>query len=845
MYTGLNRATAIAKPTTAVKGKDDQKDLDKARERAKMARSDDDDEVQDEVSATTFNAVGQSWFGTCFHKLKRKWDKNKPLMSDVTYIEARYGTSVGAYFKFFRWIFNKYTLMFTIALIFMIIHLVNLGNAQSEMSQAKNFDMNYLWQSSDWGNFDNVIPRAFLYSSFNPGTDGTEETTYQSGERILYGVLVLLINMAFLFVSAWKWVSEDRIAKEAELEETALGKNKFSAAILGAWDHSKRSFPEVEDYMYFLGEDWGTMLTEEYLNMRMRSRSAREKTILLIRRATGLLLYILIQVGCGALILYITTQSDSLQKQLRSSSTFFQQQSSIAALIVSSTATIINSIFPQIIELIAKLENYDSNGTRIKLKIQRLFIARLLNTATLAISNIMLADPYLFRDASLFPSETSRLSMQKSYQPTGSLADDTARFSTKPYCRMDLMTDSMMTIILTDFFLSKIINFLTPFLKFQIAKLRKKPFIKAEFSVPETMVAMFNTQALFFMLIPFSPLSIIFFTLMLYVNFKFDYLILYYFQQKPTKPWSARDAGAYLSIFYLICVSLFTFLQIYFFINETFPKECLRMQEMETRLFPVTSPLFLSVFEEKSYWTNALNYTGSNIPLGYTALSRFANTPEITFSHVKSYIGYSNDSIVIDENIVYMCSMACGPFMYSKTAYAPLKELFLQSALEWPYKILLQTPLFVWILLLSVLLSSSLQKNTLAVQSDLYQSRQLVMLDEISDLEKKNSLLVKKLKRLESGGAHGGDVDKTSVELQMKLKAALDDLREAQDALERKESVLTKLEKRSAEEDVLHQGASVMEIEGALEAEKSEAKQRLRAKLDAKKNKSPRRDDDL
>ena len=61
--------------------------------------------------------------------------------------------------------------------------------------------------------------------------------------------------------------------------------------------------------MYFLAEDWGTILTEEKEKGKVKSRSQREKYILLARQATGFLLYVAIQVGSASLIIYLTTQT--------------------------------------------------------------------------------------------------------------------------------------------------------------------------------------------------------------------------------------------------------------------------------------------------------------------------------------------------------------------------------------------------------------------------------------------------------------------------------------------------------------------------------------------------------
>lgn len=126
---------------------------------------------------------------------------------------------------------------------------------------------------------------------------------------------------------------------------------------------------------------------------------------------------------------------------------------------------------------------------------------------------------------------------------------------------------------------------------------RNRPAPREEFKVSESMVNLLYFQQLALVAYPYFPYSSIFCALFFYINFKFEKVgrlhsrrgsgrstrarpshlpapqwTLSRFMQKPLKPWSAKDSGAFFIKFYLSSVIVLISSSVFFLSNRTFPK---------------------------------------------------------------------------------------------------------------------------------------------------------------------------------------------------------------------------------------------------------------------------------
>lgn len=188
---------------------------------------------------------GQSVFLRLLHRLQRWVKAHQPLQGDVRSaclsphptippshpltllslppaIEARFGSSVAAYFGFFRWIILNYIIMVILCAAFLTLHLANLitysvraacplmgplvwrvplltarvAHAQSSTSTERPFRTQYTWGSSAWTSVVGVLPRFLLFSSYNPGTGSSTDMGEQLGYigLVACGVVFLLLS---------------------------------------------------------------------------------------------------------------------------------------------------------------------------------------------------------------------------------------------------------------------------------------------------------------------------------------------------------------------------------------------------------------------------------------------------------------------------------------------------------------------------------------------------------------------------------------------------------------------------------------------------------------------------
>lgn len=137
-------------------------------------------------------------------------------------------------------------------------------------------------------------------------------------------------------------------------------------------------------------------------------------------------------------------------------------------------------------------------------------------------------DPHLFTETTvLFGYEmlTMRRRTEKIFEP-------------QVYeCRAEQVSFGLFTLVLTEFVVSKVVAVFLPYLYKFWYKITSADYVKEEFYVAQQMVTLLNFQTLLLMIIPFSPVAVIFGFVFLVINFKYEKWILMNFQRKPMNSW--------------------------------------------------------------------------------------------------------------------------------------------------------------------------------------------------------------------------------------------------------------------------------------------------------------------
>ena len=177
--------------------RDTAKDWKKQRQEAMMKLMTGAADMEEEDTDVFSSGNGPATFKTFKVFLKRIY----PLSADLKQIEARFGTSVYSYFRFFRWIIVNY-IFFTIAsTIFFIRHVINVWTRTAENEQAQiRLDRH------------RTFPYIMMFQSYGPE------------EALEYTLLLVVTAVVMIIITLHKWVHEDKVLKTMEFIENSGGK---------------------------------------------------------------------------------------------------------------------------------------------------------------------------------------------------------------------------------------------------------------------------------------------------------------------------------------------------------------------------------------------------------------------------------------------------------------------------------------------------------------------------------------------------------------------------------------------------------------------------------------------
>ena len=208
--------------------------------------------------------------------------------------------------------------------------------------------------------------------------------------------------------------------------------------------------------------------------------------------------------------------------------------------------------------MLTEFEQWDTGDFFVNILLFRMYVFNILNQVALALSYILLADPFLLAQ---YPSLRSSLELP---------------FSSSRYeCRIDEAADQLFSLVVSGFVTNNTLLFAIPYAKKCLFYVLNKPLRKVPFDIVGLIVDLNGFVGQILLAIPFVPLVSLLTPIIIYFNVLFQYYAFMWFYRKPERPWKAQKAGAVFTYFYLITVLLLgCSATVYFLTSPTFPKSC-------------------------------------------------------------------------------------------------------------------------------------------------------------------------------------------------------------------------------------------------------------------------------
>jgi hypothetical protein len=270
----------------------------------------------------------------------------------------------------------------------------------------------------------------------------------------------------------------------------------------------------------------------------------------------------------------------------------------------------------------------------------------------------------------------------------------------------------------------------------------------------------------------FMPFSIIFLAPLFLLDFLYEWFLVSRCKRKPIKPWNAKGAVRFFLNFYVLVVAIFIGIVYWFAVTSTFPQSCGTSLTARTAQNGVTTGSARATFMSASIEINFGDLArGQNDPLDLAlanAESSGNQLEEYTFWTTVGDQGYAtsnmanaaalrtwlgaNKQLSIDSTL-FVCAQACGPYVYSRNAFAPLVAWLKETAVVSTVYALLSgsDAVWFWLLFVTVILTQLLKRGNL-VRSMEQEIALLSAEDEhVAQLERKHK------NRAKGGGGDGGE----------------------------------------------------------------------------------------
>jgi len=731
------------------------------------------------------------------------------LRGAVANIRRRYGGSVSSFFDFFQKIYIKFAILSFALLILFFIHVYHLW-AKSYSSNTSDgllatgtgsAQLVFAWADADWyGSWESFVPKLFLPSSFDPGDAIDDEGyngkgaqvstgTWNVGER-LRAAMTLAGSAGFVILATIVMVvgadKEFRQAKVAELSGKSM---RFAELAIARWDLSITAEDEVKLASVNLVNQMEVLIYESHTKADMKSETPLKKFLKWTRRTLGLVIFIIVISLTAACLLGVTAQKVRIENAvvslansvgLGSSEVFTNVVKFLAALIVPVSLALANALLPKAVHGVALLGNWTPQW-HMYVKLSGLFLGKIFNLAVVIVGFMMLADPYMLRSAKAqaasstvatsllevlavfgLDPHSARVAFQQTYAP--------AELKT---CRADAAAVAVFQLVVTSFPIRWLASLFMPVLKIAIMLLsKKKTWLKAEFLLEDVTMTLLYTVMMALLSLVFMPFSIIFLAPLFLLDFLYEWFLVSRCKRKPIKPWNAKGAVRFFLNFYVLVVAIFIGIVYWFAVTSTFPQSCGTSLIARTAQNGVTTGSARATFMSASIEINFGDLArGQNDPLDLAlanAESSGNQLEEYTFWTTVGDQGYAtsnmanaaalrtwlgaNKQLSIDSTL-FVCAQACGPYVYSRNAFAPLVAWLKETAVVSTVYALLSgsDAVWFWLLFVTVILTQLLKRGNL-VRSMEQEIALLSAEDEhVAQLERKHK------NRAKGGGGDGGE----------------------------------------------------------------------------------------
>jgi len=510
--------------------------------RAQLMKVDDGDELSHMIGVDVKNISWKKRLGAFF-------EKSLPFRKDIRQVEAQFGTAVGAYLSFYRWIYMQFAVLFIVAGGFAIVHV-------SFLARRETFLEIISWNVM--GDNPTYLMKFMRFQSFT------------SDEAQLYISVVIMLNFVLLINAIMKLVSEDQKRKRT----TAASNDedmKYAKFILGAWDNNLGSKAEADDLKGSLGQNLILLNSETRSAGAIRERTNYEFFILAVRRFWANVAYLITIVASGNIIIALQVQQKSLEAAYNSGVSLIT--------IPGIAVTTLNSVTPTLLELITEFEKWDSGDMELRFLTFRTYLSSTINLGILVVTVLMMADykflcegvavPYIGFDGVTFPS------WDKVRDQMGiSLDDEEAGDSGTTPCEETFLCERMegaaalaFSQVFTDSITKAFFFWVTGISPKIFSAITGSEWVKEEVKIAELTVANIFSSGLVMLTIPFAPLSLIFTPFVWAVNFKIEKWIIMNYYTKPKKEIRGGKSGTIFAGFYLTSVVIISLPLAFYYLN--------------------------------------------------------------------------------------------------------------------------------------------------------------------------------------------------------------------------------------------------------------------------------------
>jgi hypothetical protein len=454
-----------------------------------------------------------------------------PLDRDLQLVRAALGGSVAAYFSVLRSLFISFLFLCIVSCFASILHLINIKQGS-------------LW--SQLASTNNILPEFMYFSTF-------------SKKEGPFFVSLVLFNIFFIIIMGGiKLVQEDKLVKYFEASKGKIDHVHCDVILVG-WDNSAADVNAKET-----GLDGAVSAKvaacRELLDKASNKNQKKDESwagikwlILVTKRLFGFLCYVCFQGTCYMLMFYLTVADLSVGS---SSSDIYQKFRIMTPLFVIS---LYNNIFPYVIRLITKYEDWESS-TELWILTGRMYASIMANIIIIGMAYGMLADPFLLAEEG---ASFVRRKLEIEFFP------DTYG------CRLNQFGDGLAVAVVMDLLVYVLFGLaLHPMRKFSAWFLLYE-YRPLEFSVASSMMSMLYLIGLIVLAVPFVPLLLVLSPIIIVLRFKFDvYMTMHYFI-KPIYSIPSSQVRKTFSVYYFLTVSFIGICSVCFFLaTRTFPKEC-------------------------------------------------------------------------------------------------------------------------------------------------------------------------------------------------------------------------------------------------------------------------------